>query len=226
VIRNNTFGDVGHRKAGTFSAAVASTDAGNYGISVTGNTSRPTSSAGAPDYFVYSAGGNGSWQISGNRVGEVLQETPYGGVEFLPVDKDAVSQMSGLQQAGGDIVLGSDGEPRWRVVWPRVGYGAAAPVPALVTVAMAAGSRVAQIVANGSGSWMDLPPGMNVVVAGAGGAGGDLLARIVSNNATAEVPMTGARVILDTPAEVDVIAAAVTMQQLRVVPLRRGLFGR
>jgi hypothetical protein len=95
------------------------------------------------------------------------------------------------------------------------------PGPAIVTVAMTAGSPTARIIANGAGSWMELPPGMNVVVAGAGAGGADLLGRVVSNNATSSVPLADIRITFDAPAQTTVSSAGVTMQPLRVVPLTR-----
>ena len=66
--------------------------------------------------------------------------------------------------------------------------------------AISSGSNTATITASG-GDYRDLPPGMNVVIAGAGAAGSDLNARIVATtpttiqlNTTASTTVSGANV--------------------------------
>lgn len=213
-IRDNVFRNVAKAPAAEVNntAAIGGLSWGLYGIEVEGNTLDADDPAKAANWLVRSKFDNQSWQIRNNRVLHSKRSAACTPVAYLPVDRTALPTTA-LRQKFGDAVYDVSGKPVWTVRSPKIGYGCLDTVSVIVKVNMQAGSRVAHISATfaqdsaikGDLRW--LPPGMNIVVAGAGASGADLEARVMTNNGTVQM-------LLNAEAGTAVADAPVTYQGL------------
>lgn len=220
-IRGNLFRNAAKAPANEINntAAIGGLSWGLYGIEVENNTLEADDIAKTANWFIRSKFDNQSWQIRSNRILNIKQSTPYTPVDFLPVNRPSMPTIS-LRQAFGDLIYDEDGKPGWVVSSPKIGYGSLDTTTIVVKVSMESGSTVATIAATfaqdstvkGDLRW--LPPGMNVIIAGAGPSGSDLSARVLTNNGSV-------RMLLSTSAITEVANASVTYQGLtlaRIVP--------
>jgi hypothetical protein len=220
VIRGNTMRNVvdavpGMEGETAAVAAYAASGGSVFGAVIEGNRVVADDDSTRPQWFVYAPSPFASWQIApDNDTSGVAQPSLYNNVNYLPVDRET-EPTDHLVQRRGDRVYAADGRPGWTAVTPAVGYGSLDTTTVLVAVDMTAGSRTASIVPGGAENYTVLPPGMNVLVAGAGKGGSDLAARIVEIIGT-----TG--ITLDQPAQQDVSGAALRYGPLRLRPLPRG----
>jgi hypothetical protein len=139
----------------------------------------------------------------------------YANVTRIPVEKTSVPT-SNLTQKYGDVVLDDSGKPRWVVATPTIGYGSLV-ADVIVTGSMEEASSTVTDVTTSTGTYMWIPEGMNITVAGAGVGGANLNARVLANNKTT--------LILDTAATTAVTGANITYQTLTFTEIPKLLQG-
>lgn len=209
-IATNIFRNLGARIAGQSTAGIAGVSWGCHNVTVTGNELIAESVSQQVDFFIRAGATNQSWQIGTNTIA-TTNTALYAGLAYLPVAKSSMPTAPGLQQKGGDVLFNTDpAQPTWIVTSPSVGYGATV----VVNVAMTAGSTAATVVPGGTYDWRALPPGMNIVIDGAGAGGDPLSARIVSNDHTVDSASAPTALVLNTAAATTVSAAPVRFQPL------------
>ena len=202
-ILNNRFRNCRGGANQTVTAGITFAAYGIYDILIEGNSIGANIIAKRPKYFMRVAQNRiGAIQIRNNTVLDVETGLYYNDAA-LPVNKSATPTL--VTQKFGDVIYKNTGNPGWYVSSPTVGIGSQI-TDVIVTVNMTAGSNVATIASNVTRSWNDLPPGMNVSIAGAGPSGGALNARIVDND--------GTNLTLDAPASTTVSGANLTYQGL------------
>ncbi|MGW1682014.1 right-handed parallel beta-helix repeat-containing protein [Saccharopolyspora sp. NPDC002376] len=218
LIAGNTIRNAAPAADGTTTAVVRGDAWGVHGAVVRDNVVVADAPTQQVDYFINAVTTNQSWQIGDNDLSGVRHDPPFSRMEFLPVFKDEAPVSGPLQQKAGDILLDTALRPAWRVGSPSAGFGALDTSTVAVLVDMQAGSPRAVLRAGGSYDWRSMPPGMNVVVGGAGTDGGDLPARVVLNSGAAR---SGVDFVLelDTAASVTVSSAPVRFQGLAFEPI-------
>ncbi len=216
VIRNNRISNQRGGIAAATISAISLLNAGNYGIVIENNTVDPDGVDSAPVYFVKGPGAATnalSIQIRNNTVHYVGTST-YGNSTRFPVEKSTIP--TGLTQKYGDVVFDDTGKPRWVVATPTVGYGSQV-TDVIVTGSVEAGSTTVTDVTASTGTYMWLPEGMNITIAGAGAGGANLNAKVLVNNVTT--------LTLDTAATTAVTGANITYQTLTFTEIPRLLEG-
>lgn len=183
-ITGNRIRNLGNRVAGQPTSAITAVTSGCYGLVVGDNVIESESPDQQPD-FAFRAAGNQSWQLAGNQVLGGTRVATYSGIDHLPVDKDVLPTATALQYHGGDVLLSGDG-PRvaWRAVQPRDGYGSTDTSTVMGTARVRAGDREVELLAGGPTDWTVFPPGMSVVVEGAGRGGESLHTTVLANTGT------------------------------------------
>lgn len=204
-----TFRDCTNPDFNANGAAVALRSVGIYGLRVEACILAPAPDK-APNYFLGTAQTSVSVQVgTGARANRVLnvKTLRYLNAGNLPVEKSVIPTTT-LRQQYGDVVLTNTGKPGWYVSAPSIGYASLDTTTVVVTASITSGSKVATITASAL-DYRSIPPGMNITIVGAGAAGADLNARVLSNDVTT--------ITLDTAASTTVSGANVKYQALTLV---------
>ncbi|WP_345528686.1 right-handed parallel beta-helix repeat-containing protein [Nocardioides endophyticus] len=179
---------------------------GAYGIRIEGNTVGADMQAKQPQWFLNVDRPTVSVQIGANEIRNVQQSVPYRNTRYLPVERDSTPRTH-LVQKRGDVVADDLGRQRWVVAEPRTGFGSLDTTTVWAKVDMTAGSDLLELA---TGDWRKLPPGMNVVVSGAGTRGKPLRGTILEYREIAQIR-------LDAPANRTVHGASLRYDGLRLV---------
>jgi hypothetical protein len=202
VLRNTFINAAGGGSPTITSCINIARTAGCYDIKVKGNVCKIDDAAKAPKYFIYQSNKFASSQIGENTV-EHVQTGVYGGLtDSMPVEKTTTPV--NITQKYGDVIYNNQGKPTYYVATPKIGYGSQL-TDIVVTASIEAASKTATITAS-AGSYVCLPEGMNITIAGAGAGGANLNARVLKNNVTT--------IELDTAAGTTVAGANLTYQTI------------
>jgi hypothetical protein len=181
---------------------------GAYGVTIRGNSLGADSPDRRAQWFLKVGHRDVSVQVGTNMVRSARQPVPFGGVEFLPVERGSKPK-DGLVQAYRDVITDDLGRPKWVVSKPKSGFGALGKPRTIARISMEAGSALVKVV---SGDWRKLPPGMTVAVAGAGDDGRPLFATVLDYTVTN-------RIHLDRVAAATVTDAELTYRSLELTEL-------
>jgi hypothetical protein len=166
---------------------------GLYGIRVEGNVLDVPVGAQAPETFVQANFLPVSAQVGNNMVIRGSVSALYGGRPDTVTGVRAASPLPVIQTGGnvwtqrlGDVILDSSELPTSHVVAPPVGFGSQVQGPLPIAAVATNGTNRVRIVstppANFVGDWEWLPPGMAIIIRGAGPGGADLETVIVDND--------------------------------------------